>query len=119
MNPKREIMFSEQNLLRFFLVKSAINPRIVTVKGIKDSRKTIVKSITVVESCPIMTKKVKVTMEAVAAITQKLFVGPILTAKVVFCPCWSFCMSGASRLRLRKNPYIINGIESKTKSKSS
>ena len=115
MNRKSEKMFMVQNLFKSFFWKDVTNPTSPATNGMNEIRKTSHKSMMLGVICHMRPKKVNVTRKGTANVTKKTFLSPVRTANVLFSPFGSFSISGASRLRLRKNPYNIKGIERQTK----
>ena len=111
MNKKSEKIFRVQNLFKSFFWKDVTNPTSPATNGMNEIRNTTRKSIMLGTICNMITKKANVARNGAANIIKKTFLSPARTAIVLFFPFWSFSISGASRLRLRKKPYIMKGIE--------
>lgn len=97
-------MFRVLNLFRALFWKNVTNPIMLAVTGMRENRKSVFKSRMLGENCKNSVKKVNVANKGIAKMTMKMFLFPVRTARVLFCPFWSLSMSGASRFRLRKNP---------------
>jgi hypothetical protein len=105
------------NLFRFLFWKDVTNPMVLAVTGMKDNRGSVLESRMLGENCSV--KKEIVASTEMDRTRMNMFVLPVRTARVLFCPFWSLSMSGAPRLRLRKKPYSIKGMDRLTKKGSS
>ena len=114
---KSEQMLRVLNLFRFLFWKDVTNPTVLAVTGMNDNRRSVCKSRMLCEECSV--KKVNVASKGTARTRMKMFLLPVRTARVLFCPFWSLSMSGAPRLRLRKKPYSMKGMDRLTKKGSS
>ena len=111
-------MFSVLNLFRYRFLKDVINPKVLAVKGMLDNKKSVRESRVLVENWVIIKKAIVASTE-MAKTRILMFLFPVRTARVLFCPFWSLSMSGAPRLRLRKKPYSIKGTDRLMKNWSS
>jgi hypothetical protein len=110
-------MFRVLNLFRSLFWKDVTNPAVLVVTGMNDNRRSSLKSRTLGKNCNI--KKASVANKETVRTRMKMLLLPVRTARVLFCPFLSLSMSGASRLRLRKNPYSMKGTDRLTKIGSS